>query len=150
MSGDSEDLIVAASRQFSLDGFMYYTVGNGPNEPTHVGQLRLSFAGEAPTMQQAHGVGPIDVMFSCVKQHALARDLLPDGLQLTDYVLHAKMGETDGSKSPAMIRVRLQYNGHQAIGEATNRDILIASINALVAAANNLLNPSKAPAVSNI
>ncbi|MDO8559411.1 MAG: alpha-isopropylmalate synthase regulatory domain-containing protein [bacterium] len=149
MSGDSEGLMVAASRQFSLDGFMYYTVGNGPNEPTHVGQLRLSFAGEAPTMQQAHGVGPIDVMFSCVKQHALARNLLPDGLQLTDYVLHANMGE-NGSKSPAMIRVRLQYNGHQADGEATGRDILVASINALVVATNNLLNPSKAPAVSNI
>ncbi|TSC77326.1 MAG: hypothetical protein G01um101431_509 [Parcubacteria group bacterium Gr01-1014_31] len=149
MSGDSEGPVAATPRQFSLDGFMYYTVSNGSSEPTHVGQLRLSFAGQPPTMEQAHGVGPIDVMFGCVRQHAAARALLPDGLRLTDYVLHAKMG-TNGSKSPAMIRVRLQYNGHQADGEAIDCDILIASIKALVAAANNLMNPTKVPTASNI
>lgn len=123
--------------QFMREGLMYYTVANGSGEPTHTGQLKLRFGKEKePTSQQAGGVGPIDVMFKCLEMHAVVRGLFPKGLKLTNFVLHADEG---GSKAAALVRVRLMHDGSQADGEARSRDIFLAGLNALIAAANELL-----------
>lgn len=124
-------------KRFTIVGFRYLTVYNGGCEPTHIGQLKLQFGEEVePTEETANGVGAIDTMFKCLTQHVDRRRLFPKGLKLENFLLHSV--ET-GSEAPALACSRLTHDGNQADGDSRNQDIFFASLNALIAAVNELL-----------
>jgi len=134
----AEEKVVSSDLpMFIREGRMYYTIANGSGEPTHVGQLKLRLGSETEaSTEQANGVGPIDVMFKCLVAHAARRGLFSQGLQLARFILHAEEG---GSEAPALVCIRLLHNGSQADGDAKSKDIFDAGLNALIAAANELL-----------
>lgn len=132
---------VVAPKLFVRKGVMYYTVANGESEPTNTGQLLVAYGDEKPTMQQAVGVGPVDVWFKCLQAHVAARGLFSRGLRFNGnggdhFVIHSR---GNGSEALALARVRLYYGECHADGEGTNENILIACADALLSAANGLL-----------
>lgn len=139
MTQESQPASVAP-KQFVRRGIMICTVARGDSEPTCTGQLWASYGDEEPTMQQAVGVGPIDVWFKCVQAHVAARGLFPQGLRFNGNGDHfVILSRGNGATAPAWVRVRLCHGECYADGEGTHVNTDIACADAVCAATTKLL-----------
>ena len=78
---------------------------------------------------EAGGSGPVDAAYNAVTK------IFPHQARLQLYQVHAV---TEGTDAQATVSVRLEEEGHIAVGNSSDTDTVLASVKAYISAINNL------------
>jgi len=110
--------------------FISLSVIAGNRVPHQSATLELEIEGSGFREVTAHGNGPVDAIFSAI------RELYPHEARLQLYQVQAV---TAGSDAQAEVTVRLEENGRTVVGQGADADTLVASCRAYIHALNKIV-----------
>jgi 2-isopropylmalate synthase len=99
----------------------------------HVASLEMLYKDEQKEISGS-GNGPVDAVFSCISK------VIEFSPKLKQYSINAITPDSDAQGE---VSVKLEYQGKEFVGRASDIDIIVASAKSYINACNKILNLNK-------